>query len=256
MQMNTRNCGLIGPLLLLHYYRSQLNDIFVGMIVGAILLHLANQVRRFGFRITFLKDNTQTNKLFRFIKDGNLDEIKKIRRKFPKEQFFEMKPFGGYNMLMFAASEGHLDIIKYLVEEGANVNERSNNGETPLIRACYFNRLDIAQYLISAKANIEHVTTTDLTPLQVAIMRNKPNMVTLLLNKGAKLRLKTKNLLAEEKIQNMTPELLLAIFEFTEWQRIKQPLKYQTDRDKQKNYPKEFMRLNKNIMHKVLSEYI
>lgn len=44
----------------------------------------------------------------------------------PKDQFLGMKPYGGYTMLIFAVTCGHLNIVIYLVEElGANLNETS-----------------------------------------------------------------------------------------------------------------------------------
>jgi uncharacterized protein len=38
----------------------------------------------------------------------------------------------GYTPLIFAASNGNLDIAKYLVEHKANVNVQGNDGATPL----------------------------------------------------------------------------------------------------------------------------
>ena len=78
-------------------------------------------------------------------------------------------------MLIYATTDGHMDIVRYLVEElKVNVNEVSTNGESPLHRACYFNRLEIAQYLIDHGANIEHRSKQDVTPYLIAIMRVKP----------------------------------------------------------------------------------
>lgn len=72
-------------------------------------------------------------------------------------------------MLIFAATQGHYDIVKYLVDHGADVNEIAQNGESPLIRACYFNRPQIAEYLIKHHANLEHRSLLDVTPLLAAI---------------------------------------------------------------------------------------
>ncbi len=80
-------------------------------------------------------------------------------------------------------------------------------------------------------------------------MRNKPHMLELLLRKGAKLDLQTKNLLALQKCQEMSPELQHVIDEHLQWQRLKAFLKMHKHRDIAKHYPEAFKRLNKNLFN-------
>eukprot|EP00347_Sterkiella_histriomuscorum_P020393 403337975 len=242
---------LIGFLsLVLHDY---FNPKIEGIFIGLISMYLFGQVQVYGWRRTFLIDRSQTNILFQHIKNGDIEEVKAIQKQFPKDQFLKLKPFGGYTMLIFAATEGHYDMVKYLVEQGANVNEESQNGETPLLRACYFNRPDVVKYLLQNKANIEHRSMQDLTPLLTAIMRNKPNIVKILLENGVKLQFKTKNQLAQEKFKSMSPEIVEIITEFQHLQRIKKFLRI---KDQSKSFPKQMQNLNKNIMQKIIVEYI
>lgn len=42
------------------------------------------------------------------------------------DKFLAMKQYGGYSMLIFAATYGHNDIVEYLIGLGARVNEHSN----------------------------------------------------------------------------------------------------------------------------------
>ena len=60
------------------------------------------------------------------IKDGTLDELREEQKKVQLDKFLSMKPYGGYTMLIYAATEGHLDIINYLIKLGADVNETSD----------------------------------------------------------------------------------------------------------------------------------
>ena len=60
------------------------------------------------------------------IKNGSLDELREEQKKVQLDKFLTMKPYGGYTMLIYAATEGHLDIINYLIKLGANVNETSD----------------------------------------------------------------------------------------------------------------------------------
>ncbi len=43
-----------------------------------------------------------------------------------------MDVYNGWTVLLWAASNGHLDTVKYLVEKGADVNAKTDNGNTAL----------------------------------------------------------------------------------------------------------------------------
>jgi len=47
--------------------------------------------------------------------------------------------------------------VKYLVEQGANINKEMKWGETPLFRACYSGKLNIVKYLVELGANINKI---------------------------------------------------------------------------------------------------
>ena len=48
----------------------------------------------------------------------------------------------GWNSLMEASYEGHLKVIKYLIENGkVNVNAKDDDGWTALIRLCLYNNI-------------------------------------------------------------------------------------------------------------------
>lgn len=53
----------------------------------------------------------------------------------------------GNTALMIAAWHGRLEIVKYLVEQGACCNQQDFNGFTPLIKACIRNYPEVALYL-------------------------------------------------------------------------------------------------------------
>lgn len=65
--------------------------------------------------------------------------------------------------LTFAANCGHLDIVKYLVENGANIDAKAPfNDDTPLFRACVEGHPLIVDYLASCNANVNAMTTHSL----------------------------------------------------------------------------------------------
>ncbi|CAK4372692.1 unnamed protein product, partial [Aphanomyces euteiches] len=61
----------------------------------------------------------------------------------------------GQTALHFASSNGHMNIVKYLIGKGASVNSRDNNGQTPLHLASKNGFLDVINYLLDNDAAID-----------------------------------------------------------------------------------------------------
>ena len=60
--------------------------------------------------------------------------------------------------LMFAASNGKLETVKYLVEKGLDVNAKNKYGETALMFACRGGYMDVVAYLVdTAGADVNFV---------------------------------------------------------------------------------------------------
>jgi glutaminase len=55
--------------------------------------------------------------------------------------------YDGRTALGIAASEGHLDVVKYLISKGADVNIRDARGNDALGDARRENRTDVIDYL-------------------------------------------------------------------------------------------------------------
>ncbi|XP_062566082.1 uncharacterized protein LOC134228439 [Saccostrea cucullata] len=64
--------------------------------------------------------------------------------------------------LTAACKFGHIDIVKLLIEKGANVNLPDKNGNTPLIESCCNGHDQIAKVLIENGANLEERCCLDL----------------------------------------------------------------------------------------------
>lgn len=90
-----------------------------------------------------------------------------------------------YYPLVQAAIVGSLEIVRLLVESGADVNQQQMNGESALANAANVaspGRLRIAQYLLEHGADPDILAHGKLTPLAVA---DNSKMVGLLLDHGA-----------------------------------------------------------------------
>ncbi len=101
----------------------------------------------------------------------------------------------GETPLMKAAYVGKLAVVQYLVESGANVNARSNNSWTPLMWAA--GHLDIVEYLVEQGADIHARDQQGSTPLELAQQYGRPEVVKYLQGRGAGRRPRKQNL-AEE----------------------------------------------------------
>ena len=75
---------------------------------------------------------------------------------------------------MAAAEKGHLDIVQFLLDMGANieVNLRPMKYQTPLVAAVNAGHLKIVQALLDKGANIEAVNDRRETPLMIAASKN------------------------------------------------------------------------------------
>jgi ankyrin repeat protein len=77
------------------------------------------------------------------------------------------------------------DIVKLLIEGGADPNAANVVGTTPLITAAYFNKVDLMRMLIDAGADISKKERTGVSPLSYAARNENMEAIDLLLEKGA-----------------------------------------------------------------------
>jgi quinoprotein dehydrogenase-associated probable ABC transporter substrate-binding protein len=84
-----------------------------------------------------------------------------------------------------AATAGDLGRVRYLVENGGDVNTRDAEGYTPLLTAVRTRYHDIAAYLVEHGADVNLVDNDGWTPLMFAAWRDSPDIIQILIAKGA-----------------------------------------------------------------------
>jgi ankyrin repeat protein len=89
------------------------------------------------------------------------------------------------NPLFLAASEGKLDVVRYLLDEGANVNARESSGSTPLAEAAYYGHVNVIKELLLRGADINAIGGTS-TALDIALNRKNAAAADLLKHCGGK----------------------------------------------------------------------
>jgi len=91
-----------------------------------------------------------------------------------------------WTALAYACKYNHLDIVKFLIEKGAKVNETVNTGSTPLAVALLSGNFSIADYLIQHKADVNIPDIMGMSPLMWAVKDGNLNVVQYLVEHGAK----------------------------------------------------------------------
>jgi len=99
-----------------------------------------------------------------------------------------LRKYGANESLHYAAGAGDIEKVRELIAQHADVNQRDENGQTPLHRAVPMGHIDVAELLLNKGANINAKTQSDetgYTSLQLAADRGQLDMVKLLVAKGA-----------------------------------------------------------------------
>ncbi|UCF04055.1 MAG: ankyrin repeat domain-containing protein [bacterium] len=95
--------------------------------------------------------------------------------------------------LHYAAYLGDMDLIKLLVELGADINARNDFNQNPMLYAAYEGKLGACEYLLEKGSDFDYQDTRGNTPLLFAARQNHPEVVKLLIEKGATVEVKGNN---------------------------------------------------------------
>lgn len=117
-----------------------------------------------------------------------------------------MKGRDGRTLLIHSALYKRLEIAKWLIENGASIDERDMQGLSALHCAVISNAADVAEYLIKQGADINARDNFGNPPLMRAALN--VNMIKLLLDYGADVTLENKRGATLEKIYEAYPDIL------------------------------------------------
>ena len=138
------------------------------------------------------------------IREGNLDDVRRLLEEngelvgFEDEVrsflFVEFEWFmfcfcfekRGRSLLSWACEEGHLEIVRLLVERGASINQKDENDRaSPCYFACENGHLEIIRMLVELGADINQGDENSWTPCHIASQNGHLEVVQLLLDRGA-----------------------------------------------------------------------
>ena len=93
--------------------------------------------------------------------------------------------WNGQTALMWAAAEGHVPIVRLLIDRGADIHARSNGGATALLFATRQGSVGSVRGLLAAGADVNVQRPDGATSLLVAVINGHEDLVDLLLEEGA-----------------------------------------------------------------------
>ncbi len=96
-------------------------------------------------------------------------------------------------VLRDAVANGNLDLVKSLISEGANINEKDEEGRTLLHTAAYFGRRNATKFLLEKGADVDAKDESGQTPLHLAVdYSSVPHVPKLLLDREAEVNARDK----------------------------------------------------------------
>jgi ankyrin repeat protein len=163
-----------------------------------------------------------TNELFEAARKGDFETVKNLLTKYPDMKDvrrndgrillhvsfnsrelieyliengadIEAKSDGGWTPLHSQAYKGHKDGVEVLLEHGANLEAKHAYGMTPLLNSIRWDRIEVAKLLVDKGANVDGANTLGRTPLIMSAIRGYFEMAKIFLESGADINIKDDN---------------------------------------------------------------
>jgi ankyrin repeat protein len=96
--------------------------------------------------------------------------------------------------LMVASGLGCIDVVRLLIEKGADVNAKEPGGDTPLYSASMAGRYQVVELLLDKGAEVNSNSRDGTTALMSACQTGHTEVVNLLLDKGADMNAQSSSL--------------------------------------------------------------
>jgi len=111
---------------------------------------------------------------------GDLSLVVDLYSQYSNKRVLEGRDEFQNTPLHLASGNGHLEVVKFLVSQGANVNALNDAGNTPLHWAALLGELQVVEYLLSQGADPCIHNEFQRTPLDEALGKGHSSVVSVL----------------------------------------------------------------------------
>ena len=137
-----------------------------------------------------LKENKLTQELCDAAQDGYVDVVRLLLDRGAEVSCKDNK---GKTPLHYAAVKGHAHVAVVLLDRGAEVNGQASGEMTPIHYAAWYAHADVVRLLLDRGAEVNVKDNAGLTPLHFAAKDVYVDVIMLLLNRGADVNAKDNN---------------------------------------------------------------
>jgi hypothetical protein len=104
--------------------------------------------------------------IWRAAEAGDVGEVERLVRQDPG--LLNAKGLCSWTPLMYACRKGRLEVVRWLVANGAAIDHRAHGGSTALCQACVGGRAPVVMLLVERGADLAIVVRGGVTPLMYA----------------------------------------------------------------------------------------
>ena len=162
-------------------------NLFIFIIVSTMLLGCSTKVTN----VTQLEISKSLND--QLLEASTTDDVEKVKSLINLGADIYYKDDTGRTAFMYATYHRHLNVMRYFIELGVDINATDNNGFRALnvISTRYGENIEVVQLLLDAGADVNSRTGNGFTALLNASKNGQLNVMKLLAKNGADLNCKS-----------------------------------------------------------------
>jgi len=158
--------------LLYHSFLPFIFGVVIELLLRRSIIRSGNKAYRLEFEMILAVRTNNINKVNNLIEQG-------------ADINFHDSRMEGVTALHEASRKGNVEILNFLLQNGADIHSMNHNGFTPLHIAAYCGENMTVSTLIKNGADVNAKAKENLTPLHTAAVRGNIDTVELLINNGA-----------------------------------------------------------------------
>jgi ankyrin repeat protein len=114
--------------------------------------------------------------------------VQKLIERYPQPEHLNWADFRGWSAVTEAAANGRLDVLRQLIDKGANADAADENRRNILHVASLRGHMDIVRFVLNMKFGmLNAVDAFNATPLMLALDQQRVEVANFLISKGADL---------------------------------------------------------------------